>query len=265
MFRLSIALLLISLISISNVSAYKLLCLTKGQTLPPNLNPPRFTCIHQTCQICVDDDLYPSDLSNCRSQAKCDPYKTGKNNSSTNINVNITQNKSTTTNHNSTTNSSIINNNSTNHSSHNSTTNSTITNTNATNQSSQNSSTTSSTSQQNTGGSSGGSSGGSGGGGGGGSSSGGIGGSMVKLSTNQTVKNNITTNTLVNNANNKNISSEDIKNINDSNKQSQSGNKITGDSIAINNTNRNYFVSGIIIVIIAIISIFLFFKYRKNK
>ena len=71
------ALILIALMSVSYVSAYKLLCLTNGQKLPPNLAKPRYFCEHDTCTVCVTDNYYPTDLKLCNKQPNCNAYNPG--------------------------------------------------------------------------------------------------------------------------------------------------------------------------------------------
>ena len=55
---ITLAFFLIIIISVSFVSAYKRLCLTYGQSIPSDENP-RYTCWHDSCQICVTDNNYP--------------------------------------------------------------------------------------------------------------------------------------------------------------------------------------------------------------
>lgn len=72
-----ISLILIVLMSLSYVSAYKLLCLTDGQKLPPNLAKPRYVCEHDSCQVCVTEHYYPTALGLCHNQANCNAYNPG--------------------------------------------------------------------------------------------------------------------------------------------------------------------------------------------
>jgi len=68
-----IMLILAVLILIGNVSAYKLVCLTYGQTLPPESQNPRYTCWHTQCiNICTTDSLYPTNPDYCYGQTSCE-------------------------------------------------------------------------------------------------------------------------------------------------------------------------------------------------
>lgn len=63
--------MVILLLSFS-VSAYKLLCLTYGQSIPSKENP-RYTCWHDQCiNICVTDNLYPTNPGFCYKMNACE-------------------------------------------------------------------------------------------------------------------------------------------------------------------------------------------------
>src|SRR3989344_1860038 len=154
LFLLSILLSLTLLIySVGFVSAYQKLCLSNGQSVPSSKNP-RYTCLHDSCQICVDNNNYPVHPSKCNSIGGCKIFED---------NSKITSNNSQNT-----------------------------TDTNGTSDSQSQTNSTTSDSQTGSGGSGGGSGGGGGGGGrsGGGSGDGGSGGiiSPPKLN-NQTITN----------------------------------------------------------------------------
>ncbi|MFA5259558.1 MAG: hypothetical protein WC979_08420 [Candidatus Pacearchaeota archaeon] len=59
---LMIGFALIGLMLISNISAYKLLCLSRGQSIPI------LTCKHDLCIICVTDDLHQANPRHCNDQ-----------------------------------------------------------------------------------------------------------------------------------------------------------------------------------------------------
>ena len=63
--------ILLILLSINSVSAYKWVCLTNGQSLP-NASSPRYTCRHDLCQVCVTDISYPTNFNKCKDSQKCD-------------------------------------------------------------------------------------------------------------------------------------------------------------------------------------------------
>ena len=71
------ALILIVLMSVNYVSAYKSLCLTKGQKLPPNFAKPRYECKHDSCQVCTTDNFFPTDLRFCNNLPNCNAYNPG--------------------------------------------------------------------------------------------------------------------------------------------------------------------------------------------
>jgi hypothetical protein len=58
------------LLLITNVSAYKRLCLTNGESVPSNQNP-MYTCHSDMCQVCVTDNNYPTHPGNCNTIAGC--------------------------------------------------------------------------------------------------------------------------------------------------------------------------------------------------
>ena len=67
-------LFLVVLLSLSFVSAYKLLCLTYGQSIPSEQNP-MYTCWHDSCiNLCVTDNNYPTDPDDCYSFGACELF-----------------------------------------------------------------------------------------------------------------------------------------------------------------------------------------------
>jgi hypothetical protein len=68
--------LLFGIILISYVSAYKLLCLNNGDSLPSNSNP-RYTCEHDVCQVCATDNNYPTAPGFCKDFSNCNPVNGG--------------------------------------------------------------------------------------------------------------------------------------------------------------------------------------------
>jgi hypothetical protein len=62
---LIIGFVLIGLIIIANVSALKLLCLTRGQSVP------KFICDHDKCTVCVTDKLNPTNINFCSKMGAC--------------------------------------------------------------------------------------------------------------------------------------------------------------------------------------------------
>lgn len=67
---LSIMILLAVLIIIGNVSAYKKVCLTRGQSVPSSTNP-RYTCDHDVCELCVTTKNYPTAPGYCKDEQGC--------------------------------------------------------------------------------------------------------------------------------------------------------------------------------------------------
>ena len=65
--------LIIVLFSISQVSAYKRLCLVYGQSIP-NAENPRYTCWHDQCQVCVTDLNNPARPSHCYDIEGCEAF-----------------------------------------------------------------------------------------------------------------------------------------------------------------------------------------------
>lgn len=57
-------------ISLNYISAYQWLCLTYGQSVP-NENDPRYTCNHDSCQVCVTDNYYPTHFGKCQDLQGC--------------------------------------------------------------------------------------------------------------------------------------------------------------------------------------------------
>lgn len=68
-----LAFMLVIALAISQVSAYKRLCLTHGQTVPSMQNP-RFTCERDICQICVTDNYYPTSPNYCNDLDGCNQF-----------------------------------------------------------------------------------------------------------------------------------------------------------------------------------------------
>jgi len=66
----SLAVFVVVLFSVSYVSAYQNLCLSYGESVP-DANNPRYTCWHDTCQICVTDNLNPTNFDRCRDLGAC--------------------------------------------------------------------------------------------------------------------------------------------------------------------------------------------------
>lgn len=58
--------------AVSLVSAYTNLCLTKGQSVPSKENPI-YTCRHDLCQLCVNDNNYPTLPQRCKNAGACKP------------------------------------------------------------------------------------------------------------------------------------------------------------------------------------------------
>ena len=69
------AVVVIAVFAINIASAYQKLCLERGQSVPSQENP-RYTCNHDQCQICVDDDYYPTHPSRC-DDGGCGPFGEG--------------------------------------------------------------------------------------------------------------------------------------------------------------------------------------------
>ncbi|MEK6953173.1 MAG: hypothetical protein AABX29_09240 [Nanoarchaeota archaeon] len=65
------AFILLIILSINSVSAYKWVCLTYGQSLP-NANSPRYTCWSDSCKACVTDSNYPTNFNKCKDSQKCE-------------------------------------------------------------------------------------------------------------------------------------------------------------------------------------------------
>lgn len=61
---MTLSILMIMLLSVSYVSAYKLACLTYGEAVPSKQNP-RYTCHSDICQVCVTDTNYPTAPGYC--------------------------------------------------------------------------------------------------------------------------------------------------------------------------------------------------------
>ncbi len=62
--------LFLILLSVNYISAYQRLCLTYGQSVPNEQNP-RYTCWHDSCQICVTDNNYPTHPRYCNEVSGC--------------------------------------------------------------------------------------------------------------------------------------------------------------------------------------------------
>lgn len=67
------------LLSVSYVSAYKLACLKYGESVPSAENP-RFTCWHDLCQVCVSDNKFPVHIGNCKDVKGCNMWGDGTQN-----------------------------------------------------------------------------------------------------------------------------------------------------------------------------------------
>jgi len=68
-----LGILLIGIAFLGSVSAYKLVCLTYGQILPPESSHPRKTCWHDQCtNICTDDNYYPTNPDYCYGMSGCE-------------------------------------------------------------------------------------------------------------------------------------------------------------------------------------------------
>lgn len=65
--------MLLTLLCVNYLSAYQLLCLTRNQGVPPAPESPVFTCNHDICQICVNDNFYPANANSCSNIASCSP------------------------------------------------------------------------------------------------------------------------------------------------------------------------------------------------
>jgi hypothetical protein len=63
---------------VSNVSAYKRLCLKNGESVPSKSNP-RYTCHASLCEICVTDNNYPTHPGFCNSAGGCGVIGPGSN------------------------------------------------------------------------------------------------------------------------------------------------------------------------------------------
>ena len=64
--------LIFLVVTISGVSAYKLICLKYGQSLPSE-EIKRYTCWHDYCiNICTTDNLYPTNPGFCKGMGGCD-------------------------------------------------------------------------------------------------------------------------------------------------------------------------------------------------
>ena len=60
----SLTLIMTMLLLVSYASAYKLVCLTYGQSVPSSQNP-RYTCHSDVCQLCLTDTNYPTAPGYC--------------------------------------------------------------------------------------------------------------------------------------------------------------------------------------------------------
>lgn len=71
MFKICMMIFIVMLL-VSGVSAYRLVCLTYGQSLPDDLNP-RYTCHSSLCQLCVTDSYMPGvNPSHCHEMNGCE-------------------------------------------------------------------------------------------------------------------------------------------------------------------------------------------------
>ena len=66
----SLAVFFVVLFSVSYVSAYQNLCLTHGESVP-NPENPRYTCWSDLCQLCVTNNLNPTNFNKCRDLGAC--------------------------------------------------------------------------------------------------------------------------------------------------------------------------------------------------
>src|SRR3989344_546162 len=83
--RTLIVLTLAVLLSLNLASAYQLVCLTYGESLPPESADPRYTCNHDQClNICVTDTFFPTNPSKCNLLGACEWLTDGE------INLDIT-------------------------------------------------------------------------------------------------------------------------------------------------------------------------------
>jgi len=64
------ALILTVLLSVNYVAAYQWVCLEYGESVP-NPQNPRYTCWHDSCQLCVTDALNPTDFNRCAEAGPC--------------------------------------------------------------------------------------------------------------------------------------------------------------------------------------------------
>lgn len=64
------AFVILILLSINLVLAYKWSCLTYGQSLPNSKNA-RYTCWHDSCRVCVTDNNYPTSFNKCKDSQEC--------------------------------------------------------------------------------------------------------------------------------------------------------------------------------------------------
>ncbi|MAG01875.1 hypothetical protein CMI42_00920 [Candidatus Pacearchaeota archaeon] len=67
---ISLMFLIVLMLSVSYVSAYQRLCLNYGQSVPSDENA-RYTCFHDSCQICVTDSNYPTNPNKCNDVSGC--------------------------------------------------------------------------------------------------------------------------------------------------------------------------------------------------
>ncbi|MBI3623764.1 hypothetical protein HY212_06835 [Candidatus Pacearchaeota archaeon] len=68
---LSLAALVLIVLAMSAVSAYKLMCLTRGESIPSAQNPV-YTCHHDSCQVCVDSQKFPTAPTRCKAGCELD-------------------------------------------------------------------------------------------------------------------------------------------------------------------------------------------------
>jgi len=73
---ISLAIIFLLVISISSISAYRLLCLGYGDSLP-NEDDPIYTCWHDLCQVCTTDNYFPSLPARCKNIRGCEPSGSG--------------------------------------------------------------------------------------------------------------------------------------------------------------------------------------------
>lgn len=73
MLCLGIMIFVVVIMSMSFVSGYRLLCMNYGESIPPAPADARYTCWHDKCQICVNDNLNPGvNPAHCSDMGVCE-------------------------------------------------------------------------------------------------------------------------------------------------------------------------------------------------